>query len=125
MTTNNTFSDTFIQTIDKFKKESNEYDNSQIFESRFNKFKTKFEESWNINLHEVDNSGIYQMVISMPLHQDVKDEMVKLLATYGFREVEYGKLEKQYDYYFQNYRLNDNTYFGVVKYIKQYPKLAK
>lgn len=123
MTTHNTFSNSFIQHIDKFKKESIEYENSQTFESRFNKFKTHFEASWKINLKELDNSGAYEMFIDMPLHQDVKDEMVKILATYGFREVESGKMEKNYDYYSENNK--DNTYFCVIKNLKQCHKLAK
>lgn len=125
MTTNNTFSDTFVQTINKFKQQSNEYDNSQTFESRFNTFKTKFEASWNIHLQEVDDSGMYEMIITMPLHQDVRDEMVKLLATYGFREVVCGKMEKQNDYYFQNNYHQNNTSFFVMKYNKQHHKLAE
>ena len=84
---NNTFSNDFIEKLNKFKQETTDYNNSQSFNVRFNKFKDSFEASFVVNLRQIDNTGLFEMSILQPLHQDVKDEMVKLLSTQGFNEV--------------------------------------
>lgn len=114
MNINNTFSDKFIETIKEFKKSSDEYDYKNSLEYRFNLFLQNFEASWNINLHEVDNSGMYELVINIPLKKDVENEMIKLLNTIGFRNVERGKMEKKYDYYFENGK-GSKTFFYIIK----------
>lgn len=117
MNANNIFSNDFIEKLNKFKQETTEYNNSQSFNIRFNEFKNSFEASFVINLHELDNSGMFEMFISKPLYQDVKDEIVKLLEAQGFNEVSPDNIFNINDYYFQN--TSDNrTYFCVLKYKK-------
>lgn len=117
MNANNIFSNNFIEKLNKFKQETTEYNNSQTFNIRFNEFKNSFEASFVINLHELNNSGIFEMFIPKPLHQDVKDEIVKLLATHGFNEVSPDSIFNINDYYFANTSEN-KTYFSVLKYKK-------
>ena len=127
MTTNNTlyntFSENFVTKLNKFKQENEEYEKSQSLEERFYKFKTSFEGSFIINLHELDKSGLFQMFINMPLHQDVKELFVNLLNNQGFHLVKPGEIEKVYDYYIHNDE-NNKTYFCVCKYIPKYHKKA-
>lgn len=121
---NSTFTENFITKINKFKQESQECDNSQTFQERFEKFKTSFEAAFYVNLKELDKSGMFEMYILQPLYQDVKNQMKILLENNGFREVNPENMSQSFDYYFTNDRQNTRTYFCVVKYIKKYQKLA-
>ena len=89
------------------------------FESRFNKFRQKFEAGFNLNLQELSDSGIFQMVIDMPLYEDVKNEMVKLLKNKGFNESAPFNLNNVFDFSFEN--KNNKTFFCILKYIKIFP----
>ncbi len=55
----------------------------------------------------------------MPLDDDVKDELVKLLAQENFRCVPEGSIEKENDYYIKN-STHNRTYFCVLKEMKKY-----
>lgn len=120
MTIDNKFSNDFVSKLNHFKQETIDYNESQTFNVRFNKFRESFEASF-VNLRELDNSGMFEMFISKPLHQDVKDEMVKLLASQGFCEVEPTNMFNVNDYYFSNASEN-RTYFCVLKYKKIFHK---
>lgn len=130
MTTNNTlyntFSETFVTKLNNFKQGNEEYEKSQSLEDRFYKFKTSFECSFVINLHELDKSGLFEMSINMPLHQDVKELFVNLLNSQGFRLVKPEEIKKVNDYYIHNDNNEHNkTYFCVCKYIPKYHKKAE
>lgn len=122
--TYNTFSESFVARLNKFKQETVDYEKSQSLEERFYKFKTTFEASFVVNLGELDKSGIFEMFINMPLHQDVKELFVNLLNNQGFRLVKPGEIEKVNDYYIHNDGL-DRTYFCVCKYFPKYHKKAE
>jgi len=122
--TPNTFTSEFINKLEKFKKESLKYTESISFESRFNIFREKFEHEFYMNLRELDNSGVFEMFIPMTLHEDVKNEMVKLLTEQGFNETTPTNLNNVNDFYIQNIN-GDRSHFTVLKYKKIYLMTAK
>lgn len=117
------FSPYFLYSLEEFRKEQNKMNEADSFEGRFMAFREKFEKKW-LTMSECDNSGLFEMVIDMPLYEDVKNKMVELLKSQNFREVEEGKFEKQNDFYFKSEK-NGKTYFGVIKYKKINVPLSK
>lgn len=115
-------SDDFLAKLDEFKNDSQTYINSMTFEARFNEFRKLFEAAFSLNLRELDNSGMFEVFINIPLYEDVKNEMVKLLKEKGFNETSPGHMNNIFDFYFENNK--NRTYFCVLKHKKVYNKLA-
>lgn len=119
-----TFSSDFNTTLDKFKYQSENYENSQSLDARFNRFKKKFEYAFTTDLRDHGTGKCY-IQIDMPLDKDVKELFVNLLNSKGFRSRNLPtEFERVYDYFIANNMDGRTTYFSVQKYFPIYNKNA-